>query len=265
MDPFLIGSVAAPIVGAGVGKLLSLGDEEEARKAERLALAQYLGLDPSAVELSNVEGPSAMEGVHADPRMEAYQMEALRRIANDASTVGMTAEERAAMAEAQNDAAAFEQGQRGAIMDNARARGIGGSGFELAAQLGAQQGSAQRANRASMAAAAQAEARRRQAQSQLLSGAGQVRGQAFGEAADRAQAHDALARWRADTANRNAQWRYGQQAGLADAKADQYGQQADSRRGSAQETQRMWGGIGQGVGEGLSVYGRKRKKDEEGY
>lgn len=70
---------------------------------------------------------------------------------------GLTNADRLAQQSANRQAALQEQAQRGAIMQNAQMRGVGGSGIELAGQLAAQQGGANRAqeNQTSIAAMAQ--------------------------------------------------------------------------------------------------------------
>ena len=59
---------------------------------------------------------------------------------------GLTAIDRAALADIQNELARQERGQREAILANMAQRGISGSGQELASSLLAGQESAQRAS-----------------------------------------------------------------------------------------------------------------------
>jgi hypothetical protein len=244
---------ALPIVGRLIDEALSKGDKREAERLYAQAEAQF---GPEArAELDAVRfqslGPSAMAGVQGDGQMDAYAREALRRIAQDASTAGLTAEERLATAEAQTDAAQFARGQREATLQNAAARGISGSGFELASRMSADQDAAGRASRAAMQASASAEARRRMAQGQLLSGATGYQGQLFGQAAQKAQAKDAVDRFNTSMANDAAQWRYGQQQQLRANQAEALTNRADRKMGHA--TRGTFAGAGVGLGQGVQA------------
>ena len=76
---------------------------------------------------------------------------------------GLTEADRLAQQSANRQAALQEQAQRGAIMQNAQMRGVGGSGVELAGQLAAQQGGANRAQENQTAIAGMAQQRALQA------------------------------------------------------------------------------------------------------
>ncbi len=253
----IAGSIAAPILGRLLGEALAKGDQKRADALYQQAVDQYG--QQAADELAQVSfqslGKSQMGAVQGDAQMDSYAREALRRIAQDAATPGLTAEEKMAQAEAQAEAARYEAGQRGAIEQNAQARGIGGSGFELASRLSAEQGGAERANRAAMAASANAEARRRLAQEQLLHGAAGYQGQLFGQSADKARADDAFRRFDAEMANQQAQWRYGQQAALRDKQAGAFAAQGGRYDDKADRTRETWTEAGSGVSSGIGAAG----------
>jgi hypothetical protein len=81
----------------------------------------------------------------------------------DLSQTGLTAVDRAALTDIQNQIATQERGQREAILQNMAQRGLAGSGTELAANLLAGQSAAQRASQMGMDQAAQAQQARLQA------------------------------------------------------------------------------------------------------
>jgi len=81
----------------------------------------------------------------------------------DLSQTGLTAVDRAALTDIQNQIATQERGQREAILQNMAQRGLSGSGTELAANLLAGQSASQRASQMGMDQAAQAQQARLQA------------------------------------------------------------------------------------------------------
>ena len=76
---------------------------------------------------------------------------------------GLTDADRLAQQSANRQAALQEQSQRGAIMQNAQMRGVGGSGLEMASALSAQQAGANRAQENQTAIAGMAQQRAMQA------------------------------------------------------------------------------------------------------
>jgi ribose 1,5-bisphosphokinase PhnN len=89
------------------------------------------------------------------------------------------------------------RGAQDAIMANARARGLGGSDLEFVNRMIAQQQQATAGSRAAIDAAAMAQARKDQALQQSAQLAGQIRNTDYSQAAERAQAADAIARFNA--------------------------------------------------------------------
>jgi hypothetical protein len=81
----------------------------------------------------------------------------------DLSQTGLTAVDRAALTDIQNQIATQERGQREAILQNMAQRGLAGSGTELAANLLAGQSAALRASQMGMDQASQAQQARLQA------------------------------------------------------------------------------------------------------
>jgi hypothetical protein len=131
-----------------------------------------------------------------DPELKKRQLEALQMMWDTAKQGGMDPQAKAALQQAQASSAAAERGARGAIVQNAQARGVGGSGVELGAALANQQGSAQRL--AGGQAAGDARTRALQAMMNTQQGTGQVRGQDLSAAQARSQVEQFNARQRLD-------------------------------------------------------------------
>lgn len=178
--------------------------------------SQYRGLEDdmpteddltyeAAVESGDIMlGDSAAGQAAADPEAIAAQRRALEDMSGDASTFrdiyrqgGYTDIERAQMERTMQQARANERAQRQAIEQRMGARGMMGSGQQLAAELAAQQGQANTAQMqgAEIAAAGQERALRSLAQASDLAGAqgrlsSQMRGQSFEEEFGRGSAID---------------------------------------------------------------------------
>lgn len=238
MDPLTlmaIGQIAGPLIGAGVGRMLSEEDRKKAEQLQMQALGLYDDLNMpefqtqmpalpgqiSAPELSAFErlqtpdlgtyqsagmlqpqlqqaltlGPSAMQDVQVDPALAQAQMQALSQLRDIADSGGMTDVERAQMTQIQEQMGQQQRGARDALMRNMRRRGMSGSGLELAQQLQAQQQGAMMANRAGQDVAAMAQQRALQAMMQGGDLAGRLRAQQFGEQSAQAQAMDAISRF----------------------------------------------------------------------
>jgi hypothetical protein len=188
---------------------------------------QYTALDSYRPETESVVGlgPSAMQGISLDPATRAAQMQALGELSQMTEGDGMSAIDAANVADINRQIAQAQRGSRDAISANMRQRGIAGSGLELAAQLQAQQASADRASQAGLDEAANSMRRRMAALESLGSLGGNIRGQDFGEQAQIAGAQDAVSRFNA--ANRQ----------------DVYGRNTDRRNQAAEGDWRNRQGI----------------------
>lgn len=194
---------------------------------------------PSELDLlGGVENAeSQLAGAEADAGAIAAQRAALEQLSQIAQG-GYTAEEAAAMQRMRMETAQQEQSQRQAVQQQMAMRGMSGSGAELAGQLAAQQGGANRANQMQLETQAQAQRRALQAlgmQGDLSSG---MRGQSFDEEATRRGATDDFTRWNLDRRGGAAQQRYANRFGLAGAQSQAAGQSAElagARRSQVQE------------------------------
>lgn len=144
---------------------------------------------------------SSFDSVSTDPRLRAAQMGALSSLQDIGSEGGLTATDKAKIAEITSRNATAERGSREAIVQHAAEMGRSGTPMELAALLENQQGSATRAAQEGTDVAALAEQRALDALSQAGTLGGQVRGQDFGEAAQKAEAQDALKKFNAEHLN----------------------------------------------------------------
>lgn len=154
-----------------------------------------------------LQDKSRLSNYVADPRLRESQLRALGALQEIGNEGGLTATDRARLADIEQDEARAARGARGAILQNAQERGVGGSGLELVNQLLNQQESSNRASRRGMDVASMAEQRALDALMKSGQLSGDIRGQDFGEQEQIAAAEDAINRFNAanrqDVLNRN--------------------------------------------------------------
>jgi hypothetical protein len=157
-------------------------------------LVQQGTLSPEQAQVF-LQGQSQMQDVNQSDETKQAQMDALAGLQDITSSGGMTAQDKALINQIQGQEDARSRGAREAILQNAQARGAGGSGLELMAQLQNQQDSATRAAQRGTDVAAQAQARALQAlQAQGQMGS-QIGSQQFQQDASKAAAEDAISRF----------------------------------------------------------------------
>lgn len=142
-------------------------------------------------------GASDMNGITLDPSLKKAQMDALTGLQDISEGGGLTASDKAKLAHIASDEMTQQRGQREAILNNAQARGLGGSGLELMAQLQNQQDSATRQSQKDLDVAGMAQDRALQALMQGGQLAGQIGSQDFSQQAQIAGANDAIAKFNA--------------------------------------------------------------------
>ena len=195
-----IGTAIAPgvgtIAGAGLGflgGLLSSGGEDLVQKRMNDAIAALNNLEipdiDKAIALQQFQqsgtfSPELMEKIQLeadkktalteDPANRAKQQLALNAL-QELSQTGMSAIDRAQMAEMRSQVAQDLEAKRAQILQEAQMRGQAGGGQQLAAQLSASQAGAQQASKDAMQQAAAAAQARQQALSGFAGLAGQVR------------------------------------------------------------------------------------------
>lgn len=157
---------------------------------------QVAELNPEAETAVNL-GPSAMEGVSTDPSLRAAQMRALTKLQEIGDQGGMTATDRARLAQIQSEQNAALKGQTCAIMQNLAARGMSGGMSEMVARQLAAQEAANRAGQQGLDVKAQAEQRALQALMQSGQLGGQIEQNQFNQQSQVAQAKDLINKFNA--------------------------------------------------------------------
>jgi len=320
--PLLI-AAGATLASAAIGASAKGASDAQARAAQAAALAEWMKLnvpDPeqqkivlqqlkSAGKLSPEleqtfqQQASLMGGIQTDPRLKEAQMNALSQLQQVGSSGGMMLEDKAALNEISSESANQARGAEQAIQQNMQARGMGGSGMEMAARLSSQQAAATRNANQSMTVAGMAQKRALDAMMQSGQLGGQIREQAFGEDSRKAEAQDAINRYNTansqdvlqrNTATRNrvnesnlnndqriadtnaglanqqeihnkglGQQQFENEAQKTAGMTGQYNTNANAASKSGQESAAMWSGIGQGIGQIGSAYATQDDDDKK--
>lgn len=205
----------AQLIGSIIGGIASRGQREAAERAANDAynIIASLGLPPDESKALLLEKfkeagvytpqleqdlaqlpDSAFESIKLDPRTKEAQFEALQKL-QQSGRVGLGAQERAAMAEAQDQAAREAEGQRQQILQQMQARGLGGSGAELAMQIAGQQSAANRSSLDALRVGSMASQRALEAARQSGAMAGDIERQQYQQQSDLAQNRDAIKRF----------------------------------------------------------------------
>ena len=207
-------SAGASVLGGLFGQGAASGDRAAAQKAYQdtqaafaaiqaapdeskprlLRQYQAAGILTPELEQAIQQGPSEAAAVTTDPELMKAQMQALTSFQQQA-TGGMTPQARAALNQTRREAETEATGRQQALMQNMQARGLGGSGAELAAALQGGQSAASRASEQSDQLMAQNAAQAQQAA--LASGqlGGQMQQAQFSQNMAKAQAQDQLNRF----------------------------------------------------------------------
>lgn len=140
---------------------------------------------------------SDMNNISTDPKLKQAQLDALSGLQDISSNKGLTAADRAQLQSIQTGEDTAARGAREAILQNAQARGMGGSGIELLQQFQNQQDSATRKSQRDLDVAAMAQNRALQALQQAGQLGGQIQAQDFNQQAQVAGANDAINKFNA--------------------------------------------------------------------
>lgn len=259
------GALAQGLIGL-VGESHAREQASREETLRRQALARILGIPEPELERVAPEllGPSAEEGVQADPELVAQQRAVLSRLL-EMSKGGLDIADRSALEDALAKSARNDAASRSAIANQFAARGQLGSGAELAMQLANQQQSSDQAHNIGMRTAADAQRRAYEALSQSGTMAGRLRDQGVHEAARRAQAKDAIAKYNNAAINRGRERNasLGQQqfdnrlrlqaaaGGAGSGLAGMYNQRTQQERD-------FWGGMGRAANEATKGWGQDR-------
>ena len=205
----LIAGGAGTVAGGLMGYLTKPNLSASTNSAKLQALTALLNRPPEIpeVELQKYSTPEALSylgnftpeelqatGLPAgviNQAMRQKQLQALGGV-EQLSQTGLSAIDRAALSEIQNEIAMQERGQRESILQNMAQRGISGSGQELAAQLQSSQAASQLASQQGLQQAAQAQRARVDALSNLSNMATGIESTDFERQAQKAQAQDVI-------------------------------------------------------------------------
>lgn len=229
-----VGGPWGAVIGGAAGYLMGSDDDgkaggtledlmKEARNIPLPILKEYypelyqvvVQLNPEVETAVNL-GPSEMQGISTDPALRQAQMNALAKL-EEVGATGMSAGDRARQMQIENEVNTNFQGNEGAIMQNMATRGMSGGGTELVARNMNAQNASNRQAQMAMETKAQAEKRALDALMQSGQLSGQMQSQDFSQAAQKAQAADAISKFNAtnqqnvihnntNTANNAQQW-----------------------------------------------------------
>jgi hypothetical protein len=146
-----------------------------------------------------LQDPSLLANITGSPQAQGAQMQALSKLQEIVGADGLTAADKANLAEVNAEADARSRGSREALAMGARERGVGGSGVDLVSQMIADQAGAGQRNQAGLDVAKMAQERALQAIMKSGELGGQIQGQQFGEQAQKAAAQDAINRFNTAT------------------------------------------------------------------
>lgn len=317
MDPYTIAAVAAPVVGGILGESSASKGREAAAAAAAKAL-QYLESIGSPPDLSREiilrhyqsQGTltpeliktvdlaqSQVSKIKEDQTLRNAQLETLQTL-GQVSRGGLRPEDRAAYNEMRAAVQRDQEAKRQQILQSMQARGQGGSGAELLAQLQGNQAAAEQASSQADRLAAQSSQEALQALGQRAQLAGGVRSQDLTAAEMRARAEDqrnqmlwqnSMETQRANIAARNAAQQqnlanmqrisemntqqantealrqkeaerqlYLDKMNLAAAKANAVTGQANITQQAASDKAKMYSGIGSAIGQGFAAYGANK-------
>jgi hypothetical protein len=250
-----IAAAGIPAVLTLIGELMAAGDDAAAERARQQAMAEYNIDLPPVRQIQAQALQSQAAGAQGSAEAKQSRLSALRMLQQRAQE-GYTAEDKAAIADVLGETQAAERGSREAIMRRVNPN----SGKGLGALLSNQQAGASRANRQGLDIAAGSRRQALQALAQQGQLAGGIDETEFGQNFQRGQAGDAISRFnetnRMDAGRFNAQQeqqRFGNQMGLADRRADQYGAQATDAERKAERKRKMMLGVGEGASQQLGA------------
>ncbi len=165
-------------------------------KVQMQQLVQQGVVSPEDAQAIVVQHNAYDEANGSDPA-RAAQLSALQGFQDQANAGGLTDTSRAAIQANLDTTANTERGQNVAITEDARRRGVSGSGLELAQKLISQQSGADQAGRRGMDIAALAEQAKVEALKNAANTGQSIENQTFGEQATKAAAANQIAQYNA--------------------------------------------------------------------
>lgn len=176
---------------AGVDALASLQTPDvAAMQLELEQLVQQGVLTPEEAQ-TYLQEASKTADIQTNPALRQAQMDALASM-QEIGEGGLTASDKAALSGIQSQEQTASRGAREAIIADAQAKGMGGSGLELMAQLKNQQDAATRQSQRDLDVAGMAQDRALQAIQAAGQMGGNIQQQDFGQQFQQGQAQDAI-------------------------------------------------------------------------
>lgn len=158
----------------GLSNAISGDEQEQASQGQYWAVQSLLGVDTPKISQMRVKLSDLVQQGVLTPEMaqtflqeasayESMDPTARNELMDTVESKGFDPQSRAALNNLQQEVGAQERGSREAILQDAAARGVSGSGIELASQMANQQGNATRLANQGFQSAADANARHMQA------------------------------------------------------------------------------------------------------
>ncbi len=276
---------------------LGFGKQQQAKDAEadlEKAKASYEQLNPPELTpehpfLSDSydAGPSALSGVAVDPRYKEAQLDQLGALRNLAANGGRNAASDANRARIEQSENANARGQRDAILQNANARGMGGSGAALLAQLSSSQNATNNQSARDLDVLGQDQNTAIQAGNAAANIGANMGNTDYAQQANKAQANDAIARFNAgqktNVSGENAgiqnqaqqyntglqqtgyQNQFQKQAGIAGSNMAGVNYNQGQANTAAQQAGNILGGIGKGITAYATGGGSEAKRKDGNY
>lgn len=214
-----MGSLGGSAVGGVLGNVAAQGQQTAAQQAQLNALGAYTGINLPSLQSMQVNpllesiqgninpalqgtqqiGSNALQGITTSPQLLQAQLGALSQL-QQLGQGGLTAQERNVLMTVANQVGGAQAAANKAIMANMAARGMAGSGAELAAELSAGQGAANTAAQQGSNIAAQGQQNALAAMMNAGQLGGNIQQQQFGQQAAVGQAQNAINQF--NTANR---------------------------------------------------------------
>ncbi len=214
-------------------------NEQGARNAYGAADTAYDAVNPTVGYQQ--QGATEFGGIQEDPRLRQMQMQALGQMQGISQAGGRDAQFNQGMNQAAQAGARQEQSQRAALQQAALQRGQYGGGQQFAQQLQAQQSGADRAGNQGFDTAAAAQQRALAAMQGYGQGAGQLRGQDYSQAAQKAQAQDIINSANTRGTNQQNQQNFQNTMGLQGARYGAANAAGNRMSGNARQA---WGDMG---------------------
>lgn len=188
------GDAQKDAIGEMIARLDAVGMPPDQSAAVILNQYKQAGIYTPQLEQQVKDSISAYSQIKGNQTAHDTQVKALQQM-SQYGKAGLTADERAASRLAQSDVQRQNEANQQSIIQSMQQRGQAGSGAELAARMGAQQGTANSASEQADRISATAAQRALQAISQSSTMAGQLQQQDFSQAAQKAAAADEMNRF----------------------------------------------------------------------